>query len=123
MNTINYLNQFGDITIAWEEDSHDEMLNVIARQMEQGMTFWEIEPRIGGILPPKKKKLSSVKDIKDERILSMRDGDFFKLVADGAAAAINPAKKGPLSFLKRLKTPKEVVKTKESVAMKPLRGG
>lgn len=123
MKYINYLNQYGDITIAWDEDAHEEMLPVIERQMEAGMTFWEVTPRLGGIIPPKKNKLSSVDDINDERILSMKDDDFFKLVADGLASAIEPKKEGPLKFLKRLKKPKEVIQSKESVALKPMKGG
>lgn len=125
-NYLTYLNEFGDITIAWEDDSNDEMVNVIQRQMDKGMTFWSIEPRFAGLLPPRKTKLNSIDDIKDDRILSMNDEDFFKLVADGAAAAITPSKSyNPLTFLKRLKSPKEVVEneTKTAAVMKPLRGG
>ena len=123
MGYVNYLNHFGDITIAWDDDADEKMLSIIQKQIDQGMTFWEIEPRFFGLVKPKKTKLKSIDDIKDERVLSIKDEDFFKLVADGLADAVNVNHDYSEKPKRRLKTAQEVVKAKSSRAIKPLVGG
>ena len=117
--------EFGDMTIRWTEDADERMLAVIQRQIDRGISFWEVEKRVFGLLPSKKREIKSVKDIKDRRVLSLRDEDFEKLFIEGLAGVVDSPKSQEVAIApsKRLKTAKQVVKSKSSIAMKPLVGG
>ena len=113
------------MTIRWTEDADERMLAVIQRQIDRGISFWEVEKRVFGLLPSKKREIKSVKDIKDRRVLSLRDEDFEKLFIEGLAGVVDSPKSQEVAIApsKRLKTAKQVVKSKSSIAMKPLVGG
>lgn len=119
---LTFLNETGDTTIMWEADNDERMQAIIEKKMAEGFTFSIIEPRMGGIVPPDASKpLKKFKDATKHRALSMRDEDFERMVADGAADLVKtPAQ--PVKTVRKAKNAGEVAKA-ESVAVRPARGG
>lgn len=115
------LNKCGDTTIAWTEDRDEEMAAIIAKKMAEGITFFIIEPRLGGFLPSKKTKLTDPAQAMKGRTLSIPDEDFLAFVSDGKGETI----KTPSARVKSVKVsrdPKEVARS-ESVGVQPRQGG
>jgi hypothetical protein len=118
---LTMLNESGDNTIAWTEDRDDEMEEIIARKMAQGVTFFIIEPRFFGFFPPKKTKLESAGDARRHRILSIPDEDFARFVESGAGELV-PTPDAPVKTLRKAKTAAEAARA-ETVGVKPMKGG
>lgn len=119
---ITILNETGDVTITWDEAADARMLAIIEKKMAAGISFFLIEPRMGGLVAPDtSKKLKKSKYALKHRALSIRDGDFEGMVAAGAAelVATPPA---PARTVRRARSAREVV-TGESVGVQPMRGG
>lgn len=119
---LTILNETGDVTITWDAENDDRMVEIIERKLKAGITFFLIEPRMGGIVAPDTSKpLKKVKDALKHRALSMKDEDFEAMVAEGKAELIHtPA--APARSTRKAKTAREVA-TSESVGVRPMRGG
>lgn len=118
---VTILNESGDTTIVWTDDRDDEMEAIIARKMEQGVTFFIIEPRFFGLLPSKKTELKDPAEARKHRALAIPDEDFAAFVAEGKGEAVNtpaePTRKTRLS-----RNAKEVAQS-QSVGVRQARGG
>ncbi len=121
VRSVTVLNETGDKTIAWTDDADDEMEAIIERKMAAGITFYIIEPRLGGWLPPKKTEMKEFSEALKHRALSIKDADFAKFVTDGHGDVV-PTPATEAKTVKRGKTAKEVAKS-ESVGVKQRRGG
>lgn len=119
---LTILNETGDVTITWEAENDERMIEIIERKMKAGITFFLIEPRMGGIVPPDtSKKLKKPKEALKHRALSMKDEDFETMVAEGKAELVQtPA--APARTTRKASTAREVA-TGESVGVRPMRGG
>lgn len=115
------LNSHGDITLIWEEGQDALMLSTIEKKMAEGVTFFVIEPRLGGIVPPTVSPLAEPSEALRRRAVSVSDPDFAKLVGIEGVAAIKTPEK-PIKTVRRAKSAQEVV-TNETVAVRPARGG
>jgi hypothetical protein len=115
------LNEAGDTTIIWDEDRDEEMEEIIRRKMEEGVTFFIIEPRFFGLIPPKKTKLADPAKAREHRALSIPDADFAAFVSDGKGEAV-PTPEAKVKGTRVSRNPKEVAKS-ESVGVKPMKGG
>lgn len=121
VRALTVLDESGDTTIVWTEDQDREMLDIIKKKMEEGITFFIIEPRMGGILPSTLTELKKAEDAQQKRALLVKDKDLAKFVSSSSGATIaTPTKK--TRGAKKSTDPKEV-SSSESVAVKPLRGG
>jgi hypothetical protein len=90
--------------------------------MAAGISFFFIEPRMGGLVAPDTSKpLKKTKDALKHRALAVRDEDFEAMVAAGAAELV-PTPSKPARNIRRARTATEVV-TGESVGIRPMRGG
>lgn len=47
MSALTMLNEKGDTTIVWTPDRDDEMEAIIQKKLDEGCTFFIIEPRFG----------------------------------------------------------------------------
>lgn len=121
MRSLTILNDRGDVTIVWEEDSDDKMEAIIEEKMKQGVIFFIIEPRLGGLAAPKKTKLGDAADAKNYRALAIRDEQFASFVSSGAGEAIKTPETKAVT-VRKAKTAKEVA-TSETVAVKQMQGG
>lgn len=115
------LNEVGDTTIVWTDDRDGEMETIIARKMEQGITFFIIEPRFFGLLPAKKTPLKDPGEARKHRALAIPDEDFATFVADGKGDAVaTPSEPTRGSRLSR--SAKEIAGS-QSVGVRQAKGG
>ena len=119
--SLTLLNEYGDQVITWSEDRDEEIEAIIQKKMDEGMTFYIIEPRAWGLLPPKRTPLENFGDALKHRALSIKDADFAAFCGEGKGEVVaTPA--APVKTVRRGKTAKEVAKS-ESVGVQPRRGG
>ncbi len=115
------LNESGDVTIVWDEGQDDMMEAIIQKKMDQGITFFLIEPRLGGLAAPKHTELRAAAEARKHRALSIRDADFAAFVDSGAGTTIaTPPAKAKTTRVSRVA--KEVAKA-ESVGVQQRKGG
>lgn len=115
------LNDHGDVTIVWTEDQDAAVVEVIRKKMSEGVAFFIIEPRMFGLLPPKRTRLKDADEARRHRALAVGDEDFGKLLSSGIAdTARTPA--APVKGSRKSKNPEEVAKS-QSVGVRPMRGG
>lgn len=115
------LNQNGDTTIVWTEDRDDEMVEILRKKMAEGITFFVIEPRFFGLLPPKKTRLDQAESALEKRALSIPDEDFRRFVESGNGDAV----KTPVGNVSgaRIERDPEKVATTQSVGVRQMKGG
>jgi len=121
IRSVTILNSTGDKTLVWGEEDDAEMEVIIQRKMDAGITFYIIEPRAWGLLPPKKTELSEVSEARKHRALAIKDSDFAKFVSDGRGDVV-PTPVTEAKTVRRGKTAKEVASS-ESVGVQQKRGG
>lgn len=115
------LNETGDTTIVWTDDRDAEMEEIIRRKMSEGVTFFIIEPRFMGFLPPKRTKLDDASKANQHRALSIPDADFAKFVESGSGEAVSTPRESVRGS--RVSRDASEVARSESVGTRPLRGG
>lgn len=118
---LTFLNEQGDVTIVWTEEDDDRMAEIIQKKMDEGVAFYIVEPRMGGLQAPRKTELANVADAMRQRALTVKDEDLAKFVGLGSInVAKTPAK--PVKTVRRAKTAKEAASS-ESVGVRQMRGG
>ncbi len=118
---LTLLNESGDTTLVWTEDQDETMVEIIRKKMAEGISFFVIEPRFFGMLPPKKTPLKTPEQATEKRALSIRDEDLIAFVSSGGGDFVKtPAEK--VKGTKREKDP-AVVAASQSVGVKPMKGG
>ena len=135
-SAITWLNMTGDITITWDDESKDHILELVRQKMAQGYSFFVITPRSLPVLGTKKVKLTSedqldkatgvvVPDSQARAMLakigSLDDNEVRAAVQKGKAR-LTLVPKGEHQTTHRAKTAEEVVKS-QSVAVRPVVGG
>lgn len=119
--SLTMLNETGDTTIVWDEDQDDAMEAIIAKKMAAGMSFFIVEPRFFGLMPPKRTPLKHPDEARKHRALSIKDEDLSRFVSDGAGD-VAPTPPGEVKTVRRAKTAKEAASA-QTVGVKPLKGG
>ncbi|MBS7703259.1 hypothetical protein [Chelatococcus asaccharovorans] len=118
---LTLLNEQGDTSITWTEDQDDEMEAIIEKKMAEGLTFFIVEPRGFGLLPPRKTPLSDATDARKHRALMIKDEDLSRFVSSGSGDVVKtPAE--PVRKSRVSRNAKEIA-ISQSVAVKPMRGG
>jgi hypothetical protein len=121
MSAMTLLNELGDLTIVWEPQNDAEMESLIQRRMDAGITFFLIEPRMGGIVAPDRKRLKKPADARKHRALSIPDDEVAKFVADGKAEVV-PTPAAPVRKSRVSRSAKEVA-AGESIGIRQRSGG
>lgn len=129
-----FLNMCGDLTIQWDEQNKEHILEVIRKKMKEGYTFFTTKKYLFGQIKRKSQiterdlRRGSFEDIiiTDEQfnkmVEDMHDADLAELITQ-KKAKVGKIKKGKqLETLKKAKTPEEVIRS-NSVALKPIHGG
>ena len=126
MRNLTMMNSSGHVTILWDEDADEKMIEVIEKKMAAGVAFYTLEPVAGGLAAPRRKKLTNAQQAPQngQRALAIDDADLNALVESGDAQAVFgqkvPATKKPMP---RAKKAKEVVEAAAAVAVAPRSGG
>ena len=116
MSALTMLNEKGDTTIVWTPDRDDEMEAIIQKKLDEGCTFFIIEPRFGT-----REKLKQARDGARHRVLAIPDEDFAKFVGSGSGEAV-ASPQTPIVVKGKAKTAKQAAAA-ELVGVKPRRGG
>jgi hypothetical protein len=129
-----FLNMTGDITIAWDAHNRERMLEVIRKKMDEGYTFFTIKKFLFGTISRKsavtKRDLSRGKmeeiivsdEQFDKMVADMNDSDVADLVRSEKAVLAKRHGRKDLVALARAQRAEDVL-DKDSVALRPLRGG
>lgn len=134
MYSCTFLCGLGDLTIVWDEQNKEHILEVIRRKMKEGYVFFTTKKYLFGQIKRKgeiterdlrRGKLEDI-IITDEQFEKMMadfdDADLAKLVKNDKAR-VGKIKKGKeMEAMKKAKTAEEVVES-NSVAMKRIAGG
>jgi len=129
-----FLGMLGDLTIQFDEQNKEHVLEVIRKKMKEGYVFFTTKKYLFGQI--KRKGQISDRDLRRGNIedIIIPDEQFEKMIADmddkdiaglivADKARVGKIKKGKeMEAMKKAKTPEEVVES-NSVAMKPIRGG
>lgn len=118
---LTLLNEQGDQSLIWDEDSDETMIAFIEAKMKAGWQFFIVEPRFFGLLPPKKTPLKNAEEACKYRAVSIRDEDMARLVEEGAADIVRTPPE-PVKAVKKSKDPKEIASS-QSVGVRAARGG
>lgn len=115
----------GDITLAWDDADDPQILAMIEAQMKAGVSFFLVEPRLGGMASPNRTPLISPQDAFKQRVVVMsitgQDQLLVPALESGAAVPVKTPTK-PAKTRKRATSAKEVA-SGESVGVKAKRGG
>lgn len=119
---LTLLNEAGDVTIVWDEADDEKMIAIIEKKLAEGVVFFLIEPRLGGLMPPKKTALRQADDALRQRAVSIHDEDVARFLETSATAETMKSPEKPVRARKRSTDPKEIAAS-ESVGVRQLRGG
>ena len=111
----------GDVTLAWDEDNADMMIEIIKKKMAEGMSFFIVTPRLGGLIRPKRTPVKKSTDLTKHNAVTVSDADFAAMITSGVVSA-QKAPSGLIETVKRADTPEDAAKS-DTVAVRPARGG
>ena len=115
----------GDVTLVWDEADDPQILAMIEAQMAAGMTFFIIEPRLGGMAAPNKVPLTNPKDALKQRIIAMslagNERAIIPAIESGAATPA-PTPEKPARTRRKAATAEKVA-ANETVGVKAKGGG
>lgn len=129
-----FLNMLGDITIEWDEQNKEHIIEVIRKKMKEGYTFFTTKKYLFGHI--KRKGEITDRDLRRGNLndIIITDEQFEKMVSDiddkdvtelivGNKARIGKLKNGKeIKTMKKAKTAEEVIES-NSVAIRPIFGG
>lgn len=131
-SSITFLNMSGDVTLTWDEQNHEKMIELVRKKMKEGYTFFTVKP-IPFIKIPRKVKVTgrNIKDmdnliIPDEEfdafVSRMNDEDIAAAVKTGSAKMAKRGDKSNYETSERVTDPNQIVGN-EAIAVRPLAGG
>ncbi len=129
-----FLGSLGDLTIQWDEQNKEHILEVIRRKMKEGYVFFTTKKYLFGQI--KRKGEITERDLRRGKLedIIITDEQFEKMITDfddvdlaklikNDKARVGKIKKGKeMEAMKKAKTAEEVVES-NSVAMKRIAGG
>ena len=129
--SITFLNKTGDITITWDEQNHDKMVELVKRKMKEGYSFFTIKtiPVIG--VPIKVKVTDKNVTKLDALVIQDEDFDRFAKQVDDAdiatevregRAGFSQVKNKDFETSKRIRDAEEI-RGKNAIAVRPVAGG
>lgn len=132
MGSITWLNQCGDIVIVWDEKNRDKILSVIQKKMDEGYTFFTTKKFMYKRLSRKVKVTPKNIDLIEEVIITdeqfdkmvddMNDRDVATLVRADSARVVKRIGKDKIDAQQIARRAEDVI-NKNSVAIRPIRGG
>jgi hypothetical protein len=129
-----FTGSLGDITLVWDDQNKEHVLEIIRKKMEEGVVFFTTKKYMFGKI--KRKAEVTKRDLKngtlndiiisdeefEKMVKDIKDKDLAALVAKRNVAVGKMKGRRDLSVMKKIKDPEEIAKS-NSVAIKPLHGG
>lgn len=131
---ITFLNYSGDVTLTWDEQNDEKIKELIKKKMAQGFSFFtmrkvvidavQVRRKIGEKGVDKINNLVIDDETFDKMVKGLADADLAQALklGDGKLAK-RRGRKDSIDLVKKLKSPEEVIKAKQAVAIKPVLGG
>jgi hypothetical protein len=130
---ITFLNMTGDITLTWDEQNREKIIEMVRKKMKEGYTFFTTKKvpliRLYREVKVTEKNIDGIESliISDEDFdkftKAMDDADVAAAVRDGHAhMSKRKQKSDSFETVKRLKNAEEVV-DRQALAVRPLAGG
>lgn len=134
--SITFMNMTGDITISWDDTNRDQMLALVQQKMNEGYSFFIVEPRLFGMLGTKKVEVTSIEQARKAGAVSVKDKDVQEIlkraklddpaveaaVSSGAAKLVSAGHGDNISTTRRARSASEVV-SNQTVAVRRVVGG
>lgn len=118
-----FLDQSGDISIAWTPEQDALMVDLIRKKMQEGYSFFVIKPGIAGYLFRQKREIGSVLEIGERREVFVQDEDVRKMSTElGLLVGSAKGMTADVQTIGRTADP-EVAAKSETVATRPMRAG
>lgn len=137
MPSITFLNFSGDVTITWDKENEQEVLNLVESKMKEGYSFFISKSSFFGLFP-KEVEAKSIKEVKSAGKATLRtnqarhmaeiakaidDSEVASLLASKKANLIPAPKRDESEELVRAKSAREVVQAQSSTAVRRVVGG
>lgn len=132
LGSCTFLNMSGDITIVWDENNREQVLEVIRKKMKEGYNFFTTKrflferlSRRVKVTPKNVGDIDSlvISDEEFERMVEqMNDADVATLVRDSGVGLTRRKGKKDLAAMARLTKPEDVIE-RDSLAVRPIAGG
>lgn len=129
---ISFLNLSGDITIVWDDQNKDALIELVRRKMAEGYTFFTTKRVLIDRFKRKVKVTERTLDTVEELVITdaqfermveeMNDRDLANLVRARQAAFGKRRAQSDIQEMKRVKEPEDVVGN-QCLAVKPIAGG
>ena len=116
--SLTFLNCYGDLTITWEEKDSAKMESRIQKLLDKGFQFFIIKKRF--MLPSKKVKLSSLRELRKNEITA-KDETIFELFSKMDIDVVRDETDN-YDVIKSSEKSEEIVKC-EVICSKPAVGG
>lgn len=134
IGTMTALCYRGDLTIGWDEENKEEMLNFIKRKMKEGYVFFTTKKYLFGTV--EKTVEVTDKDIANKRLSyvivpddqieaivgDLDDEDMKDIITTKKAKPMKPIKKSLADDMVKTTDPEEVLRN-DSIAIRPIHGG
>jgi ribosomal protein L12E/L44/L45/RPP1/RPP2 len=134
--SITWLNESGDISITWDDTNAERIKELVRLKMAEGYSFFTMRKVVIDRIQVKRKvgtkginSLTNlvIDDATFEKLVKgIADRDVAEVIREGAGVLSKRRTNAPKPAMEageRLKTPEQVMKSKQSVAVRPLRGG
>lgn len=115
------LDESGDTTIVWDEDTETRMLEIIQHKMDEGFVFYITKPSRIPLMPSRQVRAKKLAEIKSAGAVVIRDEALEALFRNGDIATTE-AHNDPLGPVSRAKTATQVSKN-HTIGVRPQRGG
>lgn len=122
MGSMVMLDESGDTTIVWDDDTEEQLLPIIEKKMKDGVMFYIIKERALPMLPPKKVRAKKIAEIKKAGAAIIKDEDLAELFKSGSVMAVTANNDDEIVTVKRATEAQEVTRS-HTVAVRPQRGG
>jgi hypothetical protein len=132
LSCITLLGMHGDITITWSAENDAKIKDLVRKKMAEGYSFFTTRKVVIEAIKVKRKLgpkgVDTIKDLIiddetfDKMIKDMDDRDVATLVRDGDAQ-LAKRRGNVANAIERARTPEDVIKSKQAMAVRPLVGG
>lgn len=137
MASITFLNFSGDVTITWDKENEQEVLNLVESKMKEGYSFFITKTSLFGLFS-KEVQAKTIKDVKAAGKATLRTNqarhmaEIAKAIDDSEVASLLSAKKASLipapkrddsEEYVRASNASEVVRAEKATAVRRVVGG
>lgn len=129
-NSITFLNETGDVTITWDDESEAEVKALVAKKLKEGYTFFTVKRRMLVLSTKSKLGISDVvsaksikmdddayaqmkKSLSEEELSLLKNNSLLQATGDADVSVLVAAQKAALALLSDKDETKPLARTKD----------